>query len=221
MKFMPSFLRLAVLLLALAFNASASAQAAPGKDYRLIKPPQPTDSGNRIEVLEFFWYGCPHCNSLQPSLRAWLRQKPADIDFKRVPAVFDNSWLPLTWAYYTLDAMGNVEKLHYDMFAAIHEQKLRLSDPAVLFDWVAKHGVDRQKFADTYNSFGVKNRGARSIEMTKNYDIPGTPALTVDGKFLVAPSMILKPDQTVDYDRFFQVLNQVIAMARKERAGGK
>lgn len=221
MKFMPSFLRLAVLLLALAFNASASAQVTPGKDYRLIKPPQPTDSGNRIEVLEFFWYGCPHCNALQPSLRAWLRQKPADIDFKRVPAVFDNSWLPLTWAYYTLDAMGNVEKLHYDLFAAIHEQKLRLSDPAVLFDWVAKHGVDRQKFADTYNSFGVKNRGARSIEMTKNYDIPGTPALTVDGKFLVAPSMILKPDQTVDYDRFFQVLNQVIAMARKERAGGK
>ena len=121
MKFMPSFLRLAVLLLALAVNASASAQVTPGKDYRLIKPPQPTDSGKRIEVLEFFWYGCPHCNALQPPLRAWLRQKPADVDFKRVPAVFDNSWLPLTWAYYALEAMGDAEKLHDDVFAAIHE----------------------------------------------------------------------------------------------------
>ena len=219
MNFTTSCLRLAVLLLAFAISAAASAQITPGKDYRVINPPQPTDSGKRVEVLEFFWYGCPHCNSLQPPLRVWLRQKPADVDFKRVPAVFDNSWVPLTWAYYSLDAMGVVDKLHYDVFAAIHEQKLRLSDSAVLFDWVAKNGVDRQKFADTYNSFGVKNRGARSIEMTRNYDIPGTPALTVDGKYLVAPSMILKPDGSVDYERYFQVLNQVIAMARKERAG--
>jgi thiol:disulfide interchange protein DsbA len=219
MNFTSSCLRLAVLLLAFAISAAASAQITPGKDYRVINPPQPTDSGKRVEVLEFFWYGCPHCSALQPPLRVWLRQKPADVDFKRVPAVFDNSWVPLTWTYYALDAMGVVDKLHYDVFTAIHEQKLRLSDTAVLFDWVAKHGVDRQKFIDTYNSFGVKNRGARSIEMTRNYDIPGTPALTVDGKYLVAPSMILKPDNSVDYERYFQVVNQVIAMARKERAG--
>lgn len=219
MNFTTSCLRLAVLLLAFAISATASAQITPGKDYRVIKPPQPTDSGKRVEVLEFFWYGCPHCSALQPPLRAWLRQKPADVDFRRVPAVFDNSWVPLTWAYYALDAMGLEDKLHYDVFAAIHEQKLRLSDSAVLFDWVAKHGVDRKKFADTYNSFGVKNRGARSIEMTRNYDIPGTPALTVDGKYLVAPSMILKPNGSVDYERYFQVLDQVIAMARKERSG--
>lgn len=219
MNFTSSCLRLAVLLLAFAISAAASAQITPGKDYRVINPPQPTDSGKRVEVLEFFWYGCPHCSALQPPLRVWLRQKPADVDFKRVPAVFDNSWVPLTWTYYALDAMGVVDKLHYDVFTAIHEQKLRLSDTAVLFDWVAKQGVDRQKFIDTYNSFGVKNRGARSIEMTRNYDIPGTPALTVDGKYLVAPSMILKPDNSVDYERYFQVVNQVIAMARKERAG--
>jgi thiol:disulfide interchange protein DsbA len=138
-----------------------------------------------------------------------------------VPAVFDNSWLPLTYAYYAFDAMGVVDKIHYDVFAAIHEQKLRLSDQAVLFDWVARHGIDRQKFTDTYNSFGVKNRGSRSIDMTRNYDIPGTPAIIVDGKYLTAPSMILKPDRTVDYERYFQALDQVIAMARKERAAGK
>ena len=211
----------AAALLALVVGLSAHAQITPGKDYRVLSPPQPTESGKRVEVLEFFWYGCPHCNALQPPLRVWLKQKPADVDFRRVPAVFSDSWIPLTWAYYALEAMGAVDKLHYDVFAAIHEQKIRLSDQSVLFDWVAKHGVDKQKFAETYNSFGVKSRGMRSIEMTRAYDIPGTPALTVDGKYLVAPSMVLKPDNTVDYDRYFLVLDQVIAMARKERAAAK
>ncbi len=205
---------------ALSFGAFAQ-QISPGRDFRLINPPQPTDSGNQVEVLEFFWYGCPHCNALQPSLRVWLKKKPADVQFRRVPAVFDDSWLPLTFTYYALDAMGLAGKLHYDVFAAIHEQKIRLSDQAVLFDWVAKQGVDRQQFANTYSSFGVKNRGMRSIEMTRQYDIPGTPALTVDGKYLVAPSRFLNPDRSVDYERYFQVLDQVIAMARKERAGAR
>ncbi|MBI1965489.1 MAG: thiol:disulfide interchange protein DsbA/DsbL [Betaproteobacteria bacterium] len=202
-----------------AFATGAPAQPVPGKDYRLIDPPRPTDSGNKIEVLEFFWYGCPHCNALQPPLRNWLKKKPADVEFKRVPAVFADSWLPLTRAYYALDTLGLVDKLHYDVFAAVHEQNVRLADPRVLFDWVAKRGVDPQKFADVYNSFGVQSRARRSIDLTRQYDIPGTPALTVDGKFLVAPSMVLKPDNSVDYERYFKVLDQVIAAARKARAG--
>lgn len=221
MKLIASSLRLAACLLVLSFGPAALAQLTPGKDYRLINPVQPTDSGKRVEVLEFFWYGCPHCSNLQAPLRAWLKGKPADVEFRRVPAVLGDSWLPLTWAYYALDAMGAVEKLHYDVFAAIHQQNLRLSDSRVMFDWVAKHGIDRQKFADTYNSFGVKSRGSRSVEMTRNYDIPGTPALAVDGKYLLSPSMTLRPDNSVDYERFFRVLDQVIAMARRERAGRK
>ena len=221
MNFITPCLRHAVWLLAFVIGTAAAAQISPGKDYRAINPPQPTDSGKRIEVLEFFWYGCPHCNALQNPLRVWLKQKPADVDFRRVPAVFDDSWLPLTYAYHAFDAMGVVDRIHYDVFAAIHEQKLRLSDQEALFDWVAKHGIDRQKFANTYNSFGVKNRGTRSIELTRNYDIPGTPALTVDGKYLIAPSMIVKPDKSVDYERYFRALDQVIAMARKERATRK
>jgi thiol:disulfide interchange protein DsbA len=138
-----------------------------------------------------------------------------------VPAVLGDSWIPLTWTYYALDAMGLVEKLHYDVFAAIHEQRIRLSDQAVLFDWVAQHGVDKQKFAETYNSFGVKSRGMRSIEMSRLYDIEGTPAIVVDGKYQVSPSMTLTSNRQVDYDRFFKLLDQVIAMARKERAAGK
>lgn len=209
----------AATMLVLGLASSAAAQPVAGKDYRLIDPPQPTDSGKKVEVIEFFWYGCPHCNSLQPSLRAWLKRKPADVEFKRVPAIFQDSWVPLSKAYYALDAMGLVEKLHHDVFAAIHEQKIRLQEPKVLFDWVAGKGVDRQKFIDTYNSFAVQGRTQRSIDMTRNYDIPGTPALVIDGKYLTAPSLTLKPDKSIDYDRFFQVVDQLIALARKNHGG--
>lgn len=207
----------AVFLSSLA--GGAAAQLVAGRDYRLISPPQPTDSGAKVEVLEFFWYGCPHCNSLQPALRAWLKRKPADVDFKRVPAVFQDSWVPLTKAFYSIDAMGLTEKLHHDVFAAIHEQKARLQESKVLFDWVASKGVDKQKFIDTYNSFAVQGRTQRSIDMTRNYDIPGTPAMTIDGKYLTAPSLTLKADRSIDYDRFFQVVDQLIALARKNHGG--
>ena len=219
MTIITSYLRLAALLLAFVASSSAAAQLVAGKDYRAISPAQPTDSGKKVEVLEFFWYGCPHCNALQPSLRAWLKQKPADVEFRRVPAVLSDSWVPLTRAYYALEATGAVEKLHHEVFSAIHEKSVKLQEPKVLFDWVAQHGVDRQKFADAYGSFGVQSRTQRAVDMSRNYDISGTPTITVDGKYLVAPSMTLKPNRDVDYEKFFQVLDQVIAMARKERGG--
>jgi thiol:disulfide interchange protein DsbA len=201
----------------LLLTGTAMAQVVTGKDYRLINPPQPVASGAKIEVLEFFWYGCPHCNNLQPPLSAWLKRKPADVDFKRVPAVFQDSWVPLTKAYFTIEALGLIDKLHHDVFAAVHDQKLRLQDPNVLFDWVGKRGVDRQKFADTYNSFAVQSRAQRAKDMTANYDIPGTPALVVDGKYLTAPSLTLNPDNSINYERYFRVLDEVIALARKGR----
>lgn len=214
-----AYLRRAACLLALVISASAAAQLAPGKDYRLVNPPQPTDSGKSVEVLEFFWYGCPHCAHLQPALRTWLKKKQADVAFRRTPAVLGDSWISLTWAFHAIDAMGLQDKLHYEVFTAIHEQRQRLSDQKVLFDWVAKQGVDRKQFMDTYNSFGVKSRGMRSIEMSRDYDIASTPTLVVDGKYQLRPSDFLTPEKTVDYTRFFQVLDQVIAIARKERAG--
>jgi len=197
--------------------ASAHAQLTAGKDYAPVQPPQPTDSGSKIEVLEFFWYGCPHCNNLQPSLEAWLKRKPADVEFRRVPAVFQDSWVPMTRAYYTIEAMGLVDKLHQEMFATLHKQRVQLRDANAIFDWAASKGVDRKKFADTYNSFGINGRTQRSIELTRKYDIPGTPALVVDGRYLTAPSMTLKADRSVDYDRFFQVVDGLIAEARKAK----
>ncbi|OGA40878.1 MAG: hypothetical protein A3G24_11630 [Betaproteobacteria bacterium RIFCSPLOWO2_12_FULL_62_13] len=219
MQIFRRFFPLATALAFFLFTGVATAQLVVGKDYRLINPPQPVDNRGKVEVVEFFWYGCPHCSNLQPPLKAWLKRKPADVEFKRLPAVFQDSWVPLTKAYYAIEAMGLVDKLHHDVFAAIHEKKLRLQDPKVLFDWVAKQGIDRQKFMDTYNSFAVQTRARRSIDITRNYDIPGTPALVVDGKYLTAPSMTLNPDNSINYERYFRVLDEVISLARKSRGG--
>ena len=202
----------------------AAAQLVAGKDYRLINPPQPVESGARIEVLEFFWYACPHCSSLQAPLNAWLQRKPADVDFRRVPAAFHESWLQLARTYYTLEAMGLVDTLHHDVFKAIHEQRVLdpkqlLRDTKPLFDWVAGKGANRQKFADTYNSFAINGRTRRTLDVTRNYDISGTPAIVVDGKYLTAPSMTLNADNSINYARYFQVMDGVIALARKNRGG--
>jgi thiol:disulfide interchange protein DsbA len=212
--------RIAAFILALGLGANAAmAQLVAGKDYRPINPPQQTDSGSKVEVLEFFWYGCPHCSSLQKPLQTWLSKKPADVEFKRVPAVFQDSWIPLTKTFYAIEAMGLVDKLHHDIFTAIHQQKVRMNETKVLFDWIASKGVDRQKFIDTFNSFAVQGRTQRSVDLTRKYDIPGTPALTVDGKYLTAPSMVLNADNSINYELYFQKLDQVIALARKSRGG--
>jgi len=209
----------AMLLVGLAFTTNASAQYKAGKDFLIIDPPQPTESGNKIEVLEFFWYGCPHCNALQPSLLAWLKHKPADVEYRRVPAVLGQSWIPLTQVFYTLEALGLTDKLHEAVFDAIHKEHIRLQDPKTLFDWVAKQGVDRKKFEDTYNSFGVRSRVQRAIDMSRNYNIPGTPAIVVDGRYLTAPHLGLARGEGLSYERYFKILDYVISVARKARAG--
>ena len=206
----------AITLSLMAGGAFAQAPVAK-KDYIAVTPPQPTESGSKVEVIEFFSYACPHCESLQPSLAAWLKRKPADVDFRRVPAVFQDSWLPFARLYYTVEAMGLVDKLHHDIFSAIHKQKVRLQDPKVLFDWVASKGVDKQKFVDTYNSFTVQSLTQRAPDITRRYNVPFTPALVVDGRYLTGPSMT-STGNNVDYDRFFKVLDQMIAASRKKPA---
>ncbi len=220
------WLSLAILLACFAFASTAPAQPplVAGRDYQLVKPPQPTDSGNKIEVLEFFWYGCPHCAHLQPYVNAWLKHKPADVDFKHQPAAFQQSWLQLARTYYAIESLGLVDKLHAEVYAAIHDKHtldpaVLARDPKSLFDWVASKGVDRKKFIDTYNSFAVQSRTQRTIDYTMRYGIEGTPTLVVDGRYRTGPSMTLRPDNTIDYERFFQVVDQLIAQARKARGG--
>src|SRR5262249_45967450 len=219
---------LAFMALSLALCGTAAAQLVKGTHYDQIDTPQPTESGKKVEVIEFFWYACPHCNALQPALRGWLKKKPADVEFRRIPAVLQDSWLQLARTYYTIEAMSLLDKLHYELFAAIHEEhaldpRFLSRDPKPLFDWVASKGVDRKKFEDAYNSFAAKSRTQRAVHLTRNYDVPYTPVLVVDGRYLIAPSMKGNgnPDGSINYERFLQSLDQLIAQARAKPRAGK
>ena len=201
----------------------------PGLHYELLATAQPTESGKKIEVIEFFWYACPHCYNLQAPLADWLKGKPADVEFRRIPAVLQDSWLQLAQTYYAIEAMGLVDKLHHELFNAIHQQrvldpKALARDPKPLFDWIASKGVDRQKFMDTYNSFAVSNRTRRAVDLTRNYEVPYTPVLVVEGRYLTSPSMKgnNNPDGSLNYGKFLQTLDQLVAQSRdKPRAGKK
>lgn len=205
-------------------NSAAQAQLNAGKDYQLITPPQPTPAGKNIEVLEFFWYGCPHCSHLQPSLNAWLKTKPADVNFRSQPAAFDEGWTQLARTFYAIDTMGAHEKLHAEVFAAIHktkklDPKALAKDPKTLFAWVGAQNQDVKKFTDAYNSFTVVSKANRTVDITSAYGVSGTPSLAIDGRYLIAPGMVPMKANAVDYERFFKNVDQLIAMARANRKG--
>mgnify|MGYP001049878247 FL=1 len=169
---------------------AARAQNAPveGRDYRLVSPPQPTEApAGKIEVIEFFWYGCPHCNALEPVLKQWLSKLPSDVFFKRVHVPFgDRRHQQL---YYTLESMGLDEKLDDVVFRSIHVDGNRLDTPEKMVDVLSKHGVDRNKFLETWKSFTVRTKMGRGTQLTQAYGVDGVPALAVAGKYYTAPSM--------------------------------
>jgi protein dithiol oxidoreductase (disulfide-forming) len=153
-----------------------------------LNPTQPTETKDKIEVLEFFWYGCIHCYNLEPKLEPWLKKKPADVEFRRVPAVFNSRWEHDASIYYAIDALGLLEKLHRPLFEAIHRDALNTANGPALQAWVEKQGIDPKKFEATYKSFGVQGKTKRSIRMTSDYRIDGTPAIAVHGRYVVTSS---------------------------------
>ena len=181
------------------------------KDYRLVSPPQPTETGNKIEVIEFFYYGCSHCYDLEPYLKKWMSSAPKDVAFRRIPAVFRDDWVPLTKTFYTLEALGELNRLHDDVFEAVH-RNMPLANEQFMFDWAEQHGVNRKKFADAYNSFSVINRVEFAKKLTKAYGVEGTPSLVVDGKYLTGPGM------TGSHESAMWVLDEFIAKVRQERS---
>jgi protein dithiol oxidoreductase (disulfide-forming) len=205
-------------------SLSAQAQLTAGKDYQVITPPQPTPPGKNIEVIEFFWYACPHCADLQRPLKAWLKNKPADVAIRSQPAAFNESWTQLARTYYAIDTIGEIEKLHGEVFNAIHktkklDPKVLAKDPKTLFEWVGTQKVDVKKFTDAYNSFAVDSKTKRTVDTTSAYGVDGTPALAIDGRFVIAPHMVPAKAGAVDYDQFFKNVDQLIGMARAARKG--
>jgi len=155
--------------------------------YTELKPPQPVDTdGKKIEVVEFFWYGCPHCYNLEPLLEAWVKKLPPDVQFRRIPAVFNDRWALDAAIFYTFEALGVLDKLHRPFFDAIHRDHLRSENQAAMSEWLSKNGVDPKKFYETFKSFGVQSKTKRAAQLSVAYKIDGTPAMAVQGRYTVS-----------------------------------
>lgn len=180
-----------------------------GVEYIKLATPVPTQNAVKIEVQEFFWYGCPHCFQFEPKLAAWVKNKPANVEFVRMPAPLNPNWMPHTKTYYALEAMGRGDEFHVEIFNAMHVAKLKLFTPEAIADFLAQKGVDRTKFLDSYNSFAVNMRARKAEQLGNQYKITGVPALTVNGKYLI------NTNQTGGFD---EVLNILSYLVNKEAA---
>lgn len=208
MKYLVKSLLAAV---ALFVSSAVFAAAVLDKDYKILNPAQPA-GGSKIEVLEFFFYGCSHCFDLHPPLSAWEKVMPKDVEITYVPTIFRDSMEPMARTMYALESMGQLNKVHDALYRAWNVDKMQLFDEASISNFVAQHGVDKAKFSAAYNSFSMQSKVARAKQMVRSYRISGTPTLVVDGKYLISG---LHPEETV------RVLNDVVGMARKERSARK
>jgi protein dithiol oxidoreductase (disulfide-forming) len=184
------------------FSTPANAQSIPmvGKEYRKVDPAQPTDSTTKIEVIEFFWYGCSHCYGLEPILKEWVKKLPGDVYFKKVHVQFQE--VKHQQLYFTLQAMGKAEELTDKVFAGIHVEKNRLDTPAKMADYLAPFGVKKDEFLKAFDSFSVRTSQSRATKLSETFKVDGVPAFAVNGKYYTAPSMAgsnLNAIKTVEY----------------------
>ncbi|HSC95577.1 MAG TPA: thiol:disulfide interchange protein DsbA/DsbL [Burkholderiales bacterium] len=210
-------MRAALALLVLAWAAAI----AHAQDTRvrqnieyLVIAPQPVATGDRIEVIDFFWYGCPACNAFQPDLEAWIRRMPPDVALRRIPAIFRDSWAPYVRIYYTLERLGEVGRLHLKVYDSYHIDALNMSRPDVMVEWAVRNGIDRKRWLDAYSSPEVDTQIERARALTAAYAIPGTPSLVVDGRYLATWDLVDGNPRAM-----VAVLEDLVRLARRDRAG--
>lgn len=192
----------------------AQSQPTAGVEYRELATAQPTDAPGKIEVVEFFWYGCPHCYTFEPVIEPWVKKLPKDVQFRRIPAMFNDEWARGGRAYYALEAIGELERLHKPLFDAVHTgSRLRVADEVALTDWLGKNGVDTKKFAAAYRSFSVEGKLKRAQQLTQAYKIEGVPSMAVNGKYVVVT------DKITSFEQLLSVTDYLIEKSRKP--GGK
>ena len=199
-------------LAAAALGVPAAADMVEGKNYFRLKAPVPVETGKKIEVIEFFSYGCPHCAELEKYLIPWRAKLPQDVQFRRVPVMFQDRWVNLGKIYYTLDALGEEEKLSPDVFAAIHGQNVSLWNDKTFFDWAASKGLDRKKVEDVYGSFAISGKMNRARQQAQLFDIQSVPTVVVDGKFVTGS------DKVGTHAQLPAALDELIVKARAERS---
>lgn len=178
---------LSVLLL-LPLSTSFAVSFEEGESYKLLPQAQPTMAEDKIEVVELFWYGCPHCHKFQPYVEKWLKTKPDNVVYIRMPAILRKDWSLHARAFYTAETLGILDKIHTPLFDAIHVEKQRLFSEEALMDFFEQYGVTNKQFKDTFYSFTVDSKLRRANQMTRRYRISGTPAVVVNGKYVTGPA---------------------------------
>ena len=203
---------LATAALGLPHLAWAQKKPEDGTDYRLLDKRVAVEApAGKIEVVEFFWYSCPHCNAFEPRLEAWSKKLPADVVLRRVPVAFRDDFVPQQRLFYALEAMGKLPELHAKVFNAIHAEKQHIDKEATILAWVAKNGVDQAKFQETYNSFSVSTKARRAAQLQDAYKVEGVPALGIAGRYYTDGTM------AGNMDRALQVTDFLVADARKSK----
>ena len=190
---MNSFCKRVLIGIALVFLSSFTCaqgqKIEEGFDYRVLAVPQPVEIKGKVEVIEFFWYGCPHCYDFEPELSAWVKRQPKDVVFKRVPVAFRDDFLPHSQLFYALEAMGKGDALNEKVMYAMHKENKRLLTEPEMADWVAAQGVDRNAFLATYRSFAVVSKVRAAKQLAEAYRIDGVPTIVMQGKYVTSPSI--------------------------------
>ena len=192
--------------------SAAQAQAKAfkeGSDYLTLDKPAPTEvPAGQVEVVEFFWYSCPHCNAFEPQLEAWAKKAPKDVTVRRVPVSFRPDFEPQQRLFYVLEGMGQVEQLHKKVFYAIHVEKQPLNTADLLAAWAEKQGLDKAKFVEMYNSFSVITKARKATQLQNLYKVDGVPALGVGGRYYTSG------DLAQNMERALQVVEYLVGQSR-------
>jgi thiol:disulfide interchange protein DsbA len=169
-------------------------------------------SGDKIEVIEFFYYGCSVCYELEPTLARWLFNRSASVSLRRVPALASDNWDNFAKLFYTLEATGHLARLHWPVYDNFHFDGIKLNEEAAMLNWVSHNGIDKEKFLAAYNSPEIKSKLAAAREMTRTYEIKGVPSIVIDGKFVTSARMAGGTRELM------QLVDRLVELARKERA---
>ena len=208
------------LLLLLVVSPAPQAALEEGKNFTTLAPPQPTSQHSKIEVVEFFSYGCPHCAHFYPLLNAWVAKLPPDVLFRRVPVGFNRDlWINLQRAYYALDASGDLARLDGPLFHALHEERKPLIDESSITDWVARNGGNADKFAAAYISLPINKETVQADQMAADYRIEGVPTLAIDGRYVTRGAA--SADEEAGLKELLATADELIARVRSERGKSK
>jgi thiol:disulfide interchange protein DsbA len=205
-------MQLAAVGLGSLWAGAAHAQGGPveGTHYTKLSPPAPVAApAGKIEVVEFFSYGCPHCFALEPTLEPWAKRLPADVVFRRVPVGFNALYENYQKIYYALEAMGQIDAMHHKVFNAIHLQKQRLDKESDIAAFMAANGVDGAKFIEQYKSFTVQSKARQAQQLSQSYKIEGVPAMGVQGRYVTSGA------QAGSNERALAVTDALVQTVRK------